>query len=92
MYDKRPAGFHSVPDLLRAPDTHSSTRLRYSGNTYIDIGYFVPCGIVGNAGLGQIEDALEGTNRFRSGGTVESVCRNGWNCRIVTCNTIQLVL
>ena len=58
----------------------------------IDFRNFVPGGIVGHAGLGQIENPLKNADGFRRCGAVNAVsCESGY-CRIVACNAVQLVL
>lgn len=61
----------------------ASARLCNPGHSHINVGDFVPGGIVRDTGSGQAEDALEGTDGFRSGGTVDSVGGDGGDGGVV---------
>ena len=69
-----------------------SARFRYAAHAYINIGNFIPCGIVCNTALRQTEYFLEYTYRLRCFCTVNTVRRNLRNRRIVLCNPVQLLL
>ncbi len=72
--------------------TAYSAGLGDSRHADIDVRDLVPCGIVGHAGLGQIEDLLENADGFRRCGAVNTVGCESRYCRIVACNAVQLVL
>ena len=69
-----------------------SAGLGDSRHADIDFRDLVPCGIVGHAGLGQVEDPLENADGFRRCRTVNAVGCESRYCRVVACNSVQLVL
>lgn len=78
--------------MLLVTGERLSPGLGNPGYAYIDIRNFVPGGIVGDAGLGQVKDALENPDCIGGGGTVNAIGCDGGNGRIISCNTVQLIL
>lgn len=64
------------------------SRFRNTADAHIDFRYLIPGGIVHHAGLGQIEDALEGTDGVGGEGTVDTVCGDDRYGRIVAGNAV----
>ena len=69
-----------------------SGKLCDPGNSYIDMGNFVPCGEIHHPGLRQSEDRLELPDRSRRVGTVEPVRGYPWDGRIYGGDGIKLFL
>ena len=63
-------------------------QLRDPADPNINSADFIPGTVIGDAGLGEVEDALEGTNSFCGSRAVNAVLDNGWNGRIVSGNTV----
>lgn len=61
----------------------SSVRFGYLTDTHINLGDFIPGGIIYNAGLRQIEDALEGSHGIGSALAVDPISGNRRDCRII---------
>ena len=67
-------------------------RFRDAAHAHEDLGEFIPGGIIDDACLRQIEDALEDSDGFRSAGTVDTVRRDRWDCGIVLGDAVELHL
>ncbi len=84
--DKILGNVQKLPGLMEFPA--ASVRLGDSGNTYIDIGHFVPGGVIRDTCLGKIENALKGTDCLFGAGTVDTVCRDGRDGRVIAGDTV----
>ena len=69
-----------------------SVEFRNTTDTDIDIGYFVPGGIVYNSGSRQSEDGLELLYSIFGGISKDAVCGDGRDGRIVLVDAVQLLL
>lgn len=67
-------------------------RLRDPADSHIDIGDFIPGGIVHHTGLGQIKNALEGTDCVGGEGTVDAVGGDDGDGRVIPGDAVELVL
>ena len=67
-------------------------RLGDAAHSNEDLGEFIPGGIIDDACLRQIEDALEDADSFRSAGTVDTVRRDRGDSRIVLGDAVELHL
>lgn len=59
---------------------------------YVDVGDAVPGGVIYNSGLGKVEDSLESFYCFGGGRSVDSICGDGGNRRVVLGYAVQLLL
>ena len=62
--------------------------LGYLGDANIDLGDFVPGGVVGDAGNGQVEDLLKASDGIGSGRSIDAIGGNSWYGWIILCDTI----
>ncbi len=85
MHQRKRAG-GQAPTLTK--NTDGLTRFGNTADRYIDFGNLIPGRIVYNAGLGQIEDTLEGTDGIGSGRAVDAIGSNPGNSRVVLGNPV----
>ena len=71
-------------DVFDQSPMRISARFGNPRHAHVNIGDFIPCGIVGDAGLGQIENSLEGAHCLRGSGTIDAVRGDGGDGGIIS--------
>ena len=63
-----------------------------SGNTYINLWNLIPCSVIHSSCLRQSENGLKFSDCCSSCRTIYSICLDLWQCRVCSCDHIQLFL
>ena len=80
--------FFAFIPVDNAPCSFCLTWFRDAADAYIDFRDFVPCRVVYDAGLGQVEDALESTDSIGGVGAVDAVCGDAGDGGVILGDTV----
>lgn len=76
----------------RAKLDYGSSRLGNPAHAHINFRNLIPCGVIHNAGLRQVEDPLERAHRIGGVIAVDAVRRDTRDRRIVLGDAVELLL